>query len=60
MMRKRNFIIIKTEDGRYNLALRRYPDHPLDQNGYHTKRATRKRLREYVRKANEYIRGIEK
>lgn len=52
---KRKFVIIKTEDGRYNIALRKHPEHPLDKNGFNTKKATRNRLNEYIRKVNETI-----
>lgn len=46
---KRKFVIVKTEDGRYNIALRKYPDHPLDRNGFDTEKATKKRLNEYIK-----------
>ena len=49
---KRKFIIIKTNDGRYNIAIRKYPDHPLDRNGFPTKNAAEARLNEYIRKVN--------
>ena len=49
---KRKFVIIKMSDDRYTIALRNAPDHPLDRNGFPTKRAARKRLNEYIRKVN--------
>ena len=52
---KRKFVIIKTEDGRDNIALRKHPENPLDKNGFTTKKATRNRLNEYIRKVNETI-----
>lgn len=53
MIRKRNFIITKTENGRYTIALRKHPDHPLDRNGYDTKKDARKRLNEYIKNVKE-------
>ena len=50
---KRNFIIIKTENGRYNIALRKHPDHPLNLYGYDTKKDARKRLNEYIKNVKE-------
>ena len=52
-MKKRNFVIIKTEDGRYTIALRKYPEHPLDRNGFDTKSDARKRLNEYIKRVKE-------
>lgn len=52
---KRKFVIIKTEDGRYTIALRKYPEHPLDRNGFDTKKAAKKRLNEYIKKVNETL-----
>lgn len=52
---KRKFVIIKTEDDRYTIALRNSPDHPLDRNGFPTKSAAEKRLNEYIRKVNETL-----
>lgn len=52
-MKKRNFVIIKTSDGRYTIALRKCPDHPLDRNGFDTKIGARKRLNEYLKKVKE-------
>lgn len=52
---KRKFLIVKTSDSRYNIALRISPEHPLDRNGFPTKRAAKKRLNEYIRKVNETL-----
>lgn len=52
-IRKRNFIIIKTENGRYTIALRKHPDHPLNLYGYDTKKDARKRLNEYIKNVKE-------
>ena len=52
-MKKRNFVIVKTEDGKYNIALRNYPEHPLDKNGFYTKRYAKKRLKEYIKNVKE-------
>lgn len=52
---KRKFVIVKMNDDRYTIALRRSPDHPLDRNGFPTKRAAKKRLNEYIRKVNETL-----
>lgn len=52
-MKKRNFVIIKTEDGGYNIAIRKYPEHPLDRNGFDTKRSAIKRLNEYIKRVKE-------
>lgn len=52
---KRKFVIVKTQDGRYTIAHRKHPDHPLDRNGFDTKRAARKRLNEYIKRVNETL-----
>lgn len=52
-MTKRNFTIVKTEDGRYNIAIRKYPDHPLDKNGFATRRDATNRLNEYIKRVKE-------
>lgn len=52
MISKREFVIVKTNDGTYNIALRNSPDHPLDRNGFPDKNAAEKRLNEYIRKVN--------
>ena len=52
-IRRDKFIIIKTEDGRYNIALRKYPDHPLDISGFDTKKEARERLNKYIHNVNE-------
>lgn len=52
-MKKRNFVIIEMENGRWSIALRKYPDHPLDRNGYDTKDGARKRLNEYLKRVKE-------
>lgn len=52
---KRKFAIVKTEDGRYTIALRKHPDHPLDRNGFPTKKAAKKRLNEYIRNVNKTL-----
>lgn len=57
-LRKRNFIIIKTDNGRYNIALRTHPNHPLDEYGFDTKKDARKRLNDFIRKANKYIKEL--
>lgn len=49
---KRKFQIIKTSDGRYNIALRKSPDHPLDRNGFPDRSAAEKRLNEYIKNVN--------
>lgn len=49
---KRQFVIVKSSDGRYNIALRIAPDHPLDRNGFDTKESATKRLNEYIKKVN--------
>lgn len=53
-MKKRDFKIVKTDDGRYNIAVRIRPNSPLDRNGFDTKRDARKRLNEYLKKVKEY------
>lgn len=52
-MKKRSFKIVKTADGRYNIAFRISPDHPLDRNGFDTQRAAKKRLNQYIKRAKE-------
>ena len=52
-MKKRNFVIIETVDGRYTIALRNHPEHPLDKNGFDTKDGARKRLNEYLKRVKE-------
>jgi len=49
---KRKFVIVKMSDGRYTIAIRKFPDHPLDRNGFPNKKAAKKRLNEYIRKVN--------
>ena len=52
-MKKRDFKIVKTDDGRYNIALRTHPEYPLDEWGFDTKRDARKRLNEYIKRVKE-------
>lgn len=52
---KRKFIIVKTSDNRYNIALRISSDHPLDRNGFPSKSAAEKRLNEYIKKVNKTL-----
>lgn len=52
---KRKFVIVKLDDGRYNIALRIAPTHPLDRNGFDTVHSAEKRLNEYIKKANKTI-----
>ena len=52
---KRKFVIVKLNDGRYNIALRIAPSHPLDKNGFDTEQSAMARLNEYIKNANKTI-----
>ena len=52
---KRKFVIVKMTNDRYTIALRNSPEHPLDRNGFPTKKAARKRLNEYIKRVNANV-----
>lgn len=50
-MKRHNFVIKKTADGKYAIALRIAPEHPLAR--FDTKRAAQKRLNQYLKNVKE-------
>lgn len=50
-MKKHDFVIIKTPDGKYITALRKFPEHPLAT--HDTKDAAVKRLKQYLKNVKE-------
>lgn len=54
-IRKSKFVIIKLDNDRYTIALRKFPDHPLDRNGFPSKNAANARLNQYIRNVNKTI-----